>query len=425
MPATAAAANRNSRTITEPRIAVAGWCRIAGRSGLGRGRSPPKPEACRCPLNSRAIRLSFATRRPTVPRSSWCPSGGCLPSTAWAIRERQGSCSQATPCEPPTRPSERACSGSTATRSHEVSSSAHGGPTPNRRARTSPHRSTVRRGTGNRCWRSVRSRRRGRAGGDRGVPNAGPSSPAVRLIQFAEGRAAQILHVGGPATEYRSVVALYDAVNNADCGHMATCTKFAFRTTSAFLAIGLDPAPPDRDLSVTSVVSGLGRVATMALHPAQRDAACRWLGPCSAPRAASRCGSSTASGNERGSHRRARPRPAWVRQRTLVLERDAKGNWTVDGAKVRALKGATDVDLGTLRPALPIRRLRLGVEASKKAAWVRFPELTVVKADQKYTRLDEFTYRYKRRLRGGTHRRRRGPRRRRGLDADGRRHRPG
>ena len=45
--------------------------------------------------------------------------------------------------------------------------------------------------------------------------NAGPSSPAVRLIQFAEGRAAQILHVGGPATEYRSVVALYDAVNNA------------------------------------------------------------------------------------------------------------------------------------------------------------------------------------------------------------------
>jgi hypothetical protein len=45
--------------------------------------------------------------------------------------------------------------------------------------------------------------------------NAGPSSPAVRLIQFAEGRAAQILHVGGPATEYRSVVALYDAVNSA------------------------------------------------------------------------------------------------------------------------------------------------------------------------------------------------------------------
>jgi hypothetical protein len=45
--------------------------------------------------------------------------------------------------------------------------------------------------------------------------NLGASSPPVRLIQFAEGRAAQILHIGGPATEYRSVVALYDAVTSA------------------------------------------------------------------------------------------------------------------------------------------------------------------------------------------------------------------
>ena len=85
-------------------------------------------------------------------------------------------------------------------------------------------------------------------------------------------------------------------------------------------------------------------------------------------------------------------------QRTLTLERDAKGNWSVDGAKVRGLKGATDVDLGCSPSTntLPIRRLHLGVGASKtiKAAWVRFPELTVVKADQTYTRLDEFTYRY-------------------------------
>ena len=85
-------------------------------------------------------------------------------------------------------------------------------------------------------------------------------------------------------------------------------------------------------------------------------------------------------------------------QRTLTLERDAKGNWTVDGAKVRGLKGATDVDLGCSPSTntLPIRRLRLGIGATKtiKAAWVRFPELTVVKADQTYTRVDEFTYRY-------------------------------
>jgi hypothetical protein len=85
-------------------------------------------------------------------------------------------------------------------------------------------------------------------------------------------------------------------------------------------------------------------------------------------------------------------------QRTIALARDAKGSWTVDGKMVRALKGCTDVDLG-FSPStntLPIRRLGLGVGQSKaiKAAWVRFPELSVVKAEQTYTRLDEFTYRY-------------------------------
>jgi uncharacterized protein len=84
--------------------------------------------------------------------------------------------------------------------------------------------------------------------------------------------------------------------------------------------------------------------------------------------------------------------------RTIVLERDAKGNWSVDGNTVKALKGCTDVDLGCSPSTntLPIRRLRLGIGASQtiKAAWVRFPELDIVKATQTYTRLDEFTYRY-------------------------------
>lgn len=39
--------------------------------------------------------------------------------------------------------------------------------------------------------------------------------PLLRLIRFAEGRSAQILHVGGPASEHRSVQALYDAVARA------------------------------------------------------------------------------------------------------------------------------------------------------------------------------------------------------------------
>lgn len=84
--------------------------------------------------------------------------------------------------------------------------------------------------------------------------------------------------------------------------------------------------------------------------------------------------------------------------RTIALERDAKGNWMVDGQPMRALKGCTDIDLGCSPSTntLPIRRLRLVVGASRtiQAAWVRFPELAVVKAAQTYTRLDEFTYRY-------------------------------
>jgi uncharacterized protein len=84
--------------------------------------------------------------------------------------------------------------------------------------------------------------------------------------------------------------------------------------------------------------------------------------------------------------------------RTLALERTAKGAWTVNGAAARALKGCTDVDLGCSPSTntLPIRRLNLAVGASQtiQAAWVVFPELSVKKAAQTYTRLDEFTYRY-------------------------------
>ena len=85
-------------------------------------------------------------------------------------------------------------------------------------------------------------------------------------------------------------------------------------------------------------------------------------------------------------------------QRALTLDRSAKGVWSVNGKVDRKLKGCTDVDLGC-SPAtntLPIRRLRLGVGASQtiQAAWVRFPELTVTRGAQTYTRLDEFTYRY-------------------------------
>ncbi len=85
-------------------------------------------------------------------------------------------------------------------------------------------------------------------------------------------------------------------------------------------------------------------------------------------------------------------------QRTLAVDRSTKGIWTVDGVVAKGLKGCTDIDLGCSPSTntLPIRRLRLAIGASKtiQAAWVRFPELEVVKTAQTYTRLDEFTYRY-------------------------------
>ena len=84
--------------------------------------------------------------------------------------------------------------------------------------------------------------------------------------------------------------------------------------------------------------------------------------------------------------------------RTITIERDTKGRWTIDRALARGLKGCTDIDLGCSPSTntLPIRRLRLALGASHtiQAAWVRFPELEVEKAAQTYTRLDEFTYRY-------------------------------
>lgn len=42
--------------------------------------------------------------------------------------------------------------------------------------------------------------------------SAGRALPLVRIIRFAEGRSAQILHVGGPDTVAGSVRRLYDAV---------------------------------------------------------------------------------------------------------------------------------------------------------------------------------------------------------------------
>jgi uncharacterized protein len=83
---------------------------------------------------------------------------------------------------------------------------------------------------------------------------------------------------------------------------------------------------------------------------------------------------------------------------SLVLSRDSDSAWCADGAPQPAVQGCIDVDLG-FSPStnlLPIRRLKLAVgeRADVRAAWVRFPELTLEVLEQSYTRLTELTYLY-------------------------------
>jgi hypothetical protein len=91
----------------------------------------------------------------------------------------------------------------------------------------------------------------------------------------------------------------------------------------------------------------------------------------------------------------------------LDLTRSEQGTWHADGRIVAAVEGCVDVDLG-FSPStnlLPIRRLALGVgdHAAVRAAWVRFPTLTLEVLEQVYTRVDDDTYRYE--SAGGTFRR--------------------
>ena len=85
--------------------------------------------------------------------------------------------------------------------------------------------------------------------------------------------------------------------------------------------------------------------------------------------------------------------------RHVRLTADAGGHWRLDGSPVAALDGCIDADLG-FTPAtntLPIRRLGLqvGETAEIRAAWMRFPTLTVQAAVQFYERLDERLWRYR------------------------------
>ena len=80
------------------------------------------------------------------------------------------------------------------------------------------------------------------------------------------------------------------------------------------------------------------------------------------------------------------------------IRRDAAGRWSLGGIPVPAIAGCDDVDLAfsPITNLLPIRRLALpvGGAASVRAAWLRFPELTLEPLQQTYTRVDRHRYLY-------------------------------
>jgi hypothetical protein len=82
----------------------------------------------------------------------------------------------------------------------------------------------------------------------------------------------------------------------------------------------------------------------------------------------------------------------------VAIDVDATRRWTLSGRSCPALQGCDDIDL-SFSPAtnlLPIRRARLAVGArlSVRAAWLRFPALTLEPLDQTYERVSASRYRY-------------------------------
>ncbi len=72
--------------------------------------------------------------------------------------------------------------------------------------------------------------------------------------------------------------------------------------------------------------------------------------------------------------------------------------WELNGEKSARVSGCIDVDLN-FSPStnlLPIRRLNLAVgeHATVRAAWLRFPSLTLEPLEQVYRRIGDRTYRY-------------------------------
>jgi hypothetical protein len=90
----------------------------------------------------------------------------------------------------------------------------------------------------------------------------------------------------------------------------------------------------------------------------------------------------------------------WIGERRVAIEVtvDEAHTWRLNGRECPAVAGAIDIDLN-FSPStnlLPIRRLDLAVgqAAEVRAAWLRFPNLTLEPLAQSYRRTAAGTYRY-------------------------------
>jgi hypothetical protein len=82
----------------------------------------------------------------------------------------------------------------------------------------------------------------------------------------------------------------------------------------------------------------------------------------------------------------------------VAIDVDAARRWTFNGGPCQDVQGCDDIDL-SFTPAtnlLPIRRsqLAVGQKVAVRAAWLRFPAMSLETLDQTYERVSESRYRY-------------------------------
>ncbi|WP_117210741.1 putative glycolipid-binding domain-containing protein [Allorhizocola rhizosphaerae] len=100
--------------------------------------------------------------------------------------------------------------------------------------------------------------------------------------------------------------------------------------------------------------------------------------------------------------------PSWTTRAALVSCMSAAGRkyialswehgWLIDGVHRPDLDGCFDVDLeaSAMTNTFPVRRLglALGQQSSAPAVYVRVPDLTVMRLEQEYSRVDSLEYDY-------------------------------